>query len=490
MFSSFRSRLIATVIVLIAVTAGFVAVLSYVLVRNSLRDQLVADAVTRAEFNVTVLASSEQLAPDAGRVEFEESALADRFLLRGAGGVYVKFADGDSYASSLELLATDELLSTELQQIVDQGEFGYEFLEATDTPTLVVAARRPPAGPDFYFFSSAADVEDALSQLARVMAIAGLAILVVGALGAGLIARRVLRPVAIAGDAARSMAQGDLTVRLPAETNDELGGLAVAFNQMATSLEHQMGALVQAHDHERRFVADVSHELRTPLTALVNEAAMLKSRLDELPGTDRRIGQMLVDDVARLGTLVEDLLEVSRLDSTPASPESSDVDLPRFLEAVIADRHPAARLDISGPIGPIRTDRRSLERIVGNLLDNARSHAPEADVVVTAQVVAGELQIEVADDGPGVGVEHLHLLFDRFYKIDAARQGGSGLGLAIARQHTRRLGGDLTARPGTPHGLVFDLHVPVTESLHSGDGTEKRARQPDGDQTDHTRSAT
>lgn len=472
MFGSFRARLIVTVIVLIGVTAGFVAVLSYALVRSSLRGQLVDDAVARAEFNVTVLASAEQLPPGSGLTEFEASGLADRFLLRGSDGVYIKFADGETYASSLDLLAANESLSPELRQIVDGGEFGYEFLKESETPTLVVAARRPPSGPDFYFFYPAADVDEALSQLARVLTIAGAAILILGAMGAGLIARRVLRPVAIAGRAAGIMAEGDLSVRLPATTSDELGALALAFNQMAAALETQIGALVAAHDRERRFVADVSHELRTPLTALVNEAAMLEGRLDELPDTDRRIGRMLVDDVERLRTLVEDLLEVSRLDSAPDSPELSDVDLPRFLEAVIADRHPVARLSVSGPIGRISTDRRSLERIVGNLLDNARNHAPEAEVVVTARMAAGNLQIEVADDGPGIGVEHLHLLFDRFYKTDPSRQGGTGLGLAIARQHARRLGGDLTARPGTPRGLVFDLSLPVTESLHSGDGNE------------------
>jgi two-component system sensor histidine kinase MtrB len=484
---TFRFRLIVTVIALIGLTAGFVATLSYVLVRNSLRSQLVEDAVARAEFNVTVLASPEQLAADAGRVEFEDSALVDRFLLRGTGGVFVRFADGDMFASSLELLAADELLSSELQQIVGRGDFGYEFLD--DNSTLVVAARRPPSGPDFYFFYPAQEVSDALSQLARRLAVASGVILVIGAMGAGLIARRVLRPVAVADRAARSMAEGDLTVRLPAETEDELGGLAVSFNQMAASLEHQLNALVKAHDRERRFVADVSHELRTPLTALVNEASMLRSRLDDLPEQDRRIGRMLVDDVARLRFLVEDLLEVSRLDASPAPPDSVDVDLPRFLQAVIEDRHPVAALDIAQPIRPISTDRRSLERIVGNLLDNARHHAPGAAVSVAVRLDGEMLQIEVADNGPGVAPNELPHLFDRFFKTDSSRRGGSGLGLAIARQHARRLGGDLTARSGDP-GLIFDLSLPVTEPLRSGDLDETGAGEPEGDQDTPNRRTT
>ena len=91
------------------------------------------------------------------------------------------------------------------------------------------------------------------------------------------------------------------------------------------------------------------------------------------------------------------------------------------------------------------------------------------------------LHIEVADDGPGVAPNELPHLFDRFFKTDSSRRGGSGLGLAIARQHARRLGGDLTARPGMP-GLVFDLSLSVTEPLHSGDLDETGAGEPDGDQ--------
>jgi two-component system sensor histidine kinase MtrB len=482
MFGSFRVRLIATVIVLVAVTAGLVAVTSFVLVRNSLRSQLVDDSVARAEFNITVLASLDQLSPDADLEEFEASGLVDRFLLRGTGGVYVEFPDGDPFASSLGLLAADELLSGEIREIVDRNEYGYEFLTIDGNPTLAVGGRRQPTGPDFYFFYSAEDTDSALSQLGRVLALAGIGMLVLGALGAGMISSRVLRPVAVAGRAAGRMAEGDLSVRVPAETSDELGQMAIAFNQMAAALELQIGALLEAHDRERRFVADVSHELRTPITALVNEAAMLERRLDELPATDRRVGEMLVTDVGRLRTLIEDLLEISRLDAGSATPDASDVDLPRFLGAVIADRHPAATLLISDSMASVRTDRRSLERIVGNLLDNARRHAPDAAATVTAVVEVDMLHIDVADDGPGVAPDELPNLFDRFYKADSSRQGGSGLGLAIARQHARQLGGDLTAQPGAHAGMVFELRLPVTHSLHASDGAEIPESDPEGEE--------
>ena len=163
------------------------------------------------------------------------------------------------------------------------------------------------------------------------------------------------------------------------------------------------------------------------------------------------------------------------------------MDVRRFLAAVIADRHPAAELRMIGTIDTLRTDRRSLERIVGNLLDNARSYAQGSAVTVACSVDNGYLNIEVADEGPGVAPDALPHLFDRFYKTDSSRQGGSGLGLAIARQHAVRLDGDLAVRSAFPHGLVFVLRVPVSVSLHSGVIAEKSVAQAEGEQNDFTR---
>ncbi|MBT8199524.1 MAG: HAMP domain-containing histidine kinase [Acidimicrobiia bacterium] len=487
MFKSFRTRLIATVIALIGLTAGLVGVVSFVVVRSSLRSQLVDDSVARAEFNITVLASTDQLPADAGRAELEASRLTDRFLLRGTDGVFIEFPDGDQFASSLGLLSAGGILSSEMRQIVASGRFGYEFLSLDGVPTLAVGGRRPGTGPDFYFFYPAAGVESALSALARVLLGVGVGVTALGALAAGVIARRVLRPVAIASAAAGRMAEGDLTVRMPAETNDELGRMAIAFNSMAASLEEQIDALLSAHAREQRFTADVSHELRTPLTALVNEAAHLEGRLDELSEPDRQVGAMLVADVGRLRSLVEDLLEVSRLDAGATATDASDVDIARFLEAVIADRHPAATLSIAPTMSRVRTDQRSLERIVGNLLDNAAHHAPQASVAVTATVEDGWLRVTVEDNGPGVSDDELPHLFDRFFKTDPSRQGGSGLGLAIARQHARRLGGDVTARAGGQRGLVFSVEIPVSDSLQDGDVPENRPPQSEGEERLHTR---
>jgi two-component system sensor histidine kinase MtrB len=467
MMVGFRTRLTAALIALVALTAGATGVFAYVLVRDSLRDRLVEEAIARSEYNLAILSSNQGLDPAFRPDQFEASGLADRFF--GAEGYYIEFEGGGRVASELGLLGTAELLSDELREILDRGEIGYEFLTIDDAPALAVGFRPRPAGSVIIFFYRAEAVEDALVQLWRLLTVASFAVVLLGTVAANLVARRVLRPVAEAGWAAQSMAEGDLSVRLPVESDDEIGNWAEAFNQMATSLEQQITALQEAQEHERRFVADVSHELRTPITALVNEAAALVKHLDALSDSGRHVGEMLIGDVDRMRRLVEDLLEISRLE-TGIPVDVSVVEVEPFLDAIIAERHPGTRLRVVGIEDRVPVDRRALERIVGNLLDNAFIHASGASTTVTVSADAGVLRIAVADEGPGVADSDLDRLFDRFYKSDSAGRGGSGLGLAIARQHARHLGGDLTVRRGMARGLVFEVMVPVADLLPAGDG--------------------
>ncbi len=480
MLGSFRSRLVATVIALVAVTALAVGGLGYLLVERSLRTQLVDDSLDRTRFNVTELATTDVLPAGADREDFAASGLLDRFVLRGTDGVFVDFGDGDPFASSLAMVDTATRLSPELVALVAEGEVGYQFVELAGGPALLVGARRPEVGPDFYFEYSAAAVDGALADLRRTLVLAGLVVALLGALVAGLVARTVLRPVGAASRGAHLMAGGDLDVRLAEEGGDEMAALAVAFNEMAASLQEKIAELEDSRARERRFVGDVSHELRTPLTALVNEVALMEPHLGSLPPPARRAAEMLGGDVARLRRLVDDLLEVSRLDSDHFPPAVSTIDVTAFLGAVVAERFPEAVLTVSGR-PQVTADRLGLERVVANLLDNARTHAPGAAVTVAASIDDGVLVVEVADTGPGVPDEALPHLFDRFFMVDPSRRVGPGWGCL--------------SPPATPHaweetsprtmaaegrGMMFRLSVPVTASLPGGDGGAIPAAESEG----------
>ena len=153
--------------------------------------------------------------------------------------------------------------------------------------------------------------------------------MLLAALVGRLLARRTLEPVARASEAARLMAGGRLDTRLPAGPADEFGAWAAAFNEMADALEAKIAELVAAQERERRFTANVAHELRTPLAALVAEASLLSEQGGQLPAPARRPVELLVADVRRLRTLVDELMEISRLDAGTEPVQRRRVDVGR-----------------------------------------------------------------------------------------------------------------------------------------------------------------
>jgi two-component system sensor histidine kinase MtrB len=179
----------------------------------------------------------------------------------------------------------------------------------------------------------------------------------------------------------------------------------------------------------------------------------------------------VIHDIGRLRSLVEDLMELSRFDAAGEEVRLGPVDLVRLVRDVAAARHPDAVLELPRAPVVVESEPRRLERIVGNLLDNAREHAPGALVVarLTPDPAAGVVRIAVADRGPGVPPDRLDRIFDRFFMADPSRRGGSGLGLAIAAEHASLLGGNLRARNRAGGGLEVELVLPVTEPLPDGD---------------------
>jgi signal transduction histidine kinase len=490
---SFRRRLVVTFVGLVALTALLIGLGAYAFASLTLNQRLYDESRQQAAFNIGTL-SIELLSDTPTREEIEESRLAEAFFIRGGAETLIDFGEGDPYVSRFALSNALPVLSPELHRIVEEGGLGYQRLTIDGQPYLVMAGRRPsagpglPDGPDFYFFFDARPVDDALSQLATALLAGGVLAVLLAALVGGLLARGVMRPVGAASEAAQRIAAGDLSARLPTGGSDEFGRWAASFNRMAASLEEKVAQLQEAQSRQRRFVSDVSHELRTPLTALVNEAAMLRTHLDALPPEGRRVGELLTGDVARLRSLVADLMEISRFDASAEEIQPADLDLEAFLRAVASARAPEAELRLAG--GPlfVRTDPRRLERIVANLLDNARQHAGGDGLELAARMSGGEAVISVADRGPGVPAEQLPHLFERFYKADPSRHaGGSGLGLAIARENAELLGGSLRARAREGGGMIFELRLPVTPSLPERDGrvtaepesgTDRRVTRP------------
>jgi two-component system sensor histidine kinase MtrB len=465
-----RARLTITLVALVALTAVLLGAGAYLFVENSLRTQAVNDAAAQARFDLTVTIPNRNLPSAPTRGDLLDSDLLQTFLLRGLDTSIDPGDGGDPIISNRDLAGLVAGLPADVRRRVDAGELAYAWTAVAGRPSLVVGGRYGGSGPAFYFVHDVAAIEEALGQLRLALVIGTLALVVLALLVARVIARGVLAPVEAAGRAAERIEAGDLSARVPVTSNDEFGTWAERFNRMAAALSTSIDRLETAEARNRQFVADVSHELRTPVAALVAEASILRDHLDELPPDSRRAGELLVADVGRLRTLVDDLMEVSRFDAGAEQVAVEPVDVLALVRTVARARLPEATLVLPATPLIVDTDARRLDRILGNLLDNAREHAPGSPVEVSLATGRDGMVLAVADRGPGVPPERLPAIFDRFAKADPSRHGGSsGLGLAIAAEHASILGGYLVATNRDGGGLRMELHLPVTGSLPAGD---------------------
>jgi signal transduction histidine kinase len=447
---SLRRRLTIAFMLAVGVSAAVLAVGSYVVVRHNLLSDSVASAEKQARRNLAIAPTYLGQGPDALLAAYARNQA--EFLTAG-------IRRGRPFASSFKASAQE--VPSGLRRLVRRGDLAYERKQSGGTNYLIVGG---PAGSstELYFFFSEDDLRHELAVLRNILA-AGVAILVLLAGFAGaLLARRTLRPVGRASEAARSLAEGLLETRLPVEGRDEFGVWAQSFNEMAGALEAKIADLSAAQARERRFTADVAHELRTPLTALVGEASLLAEHLDHMPADSRRPAELLIADVARLRRLVDDLLEISRLDAGAESVHAEQVDLRSLVGATVEARGWNGRVRLDGDGLSLTSDPRRLERIVGNLVDNALEHGGK-EVAIRIGRDGEAAAVEISDDGPGIPPEHLPHIFERFYKADEARSGGgTGLGLAIARENARLLGGEIDVSSVPGEGTRFTLRLPVT----------------------------
>jgi signal transduction histidine kinase len=454
-----RRRLTLAFALTAGIAAAALAAGSFFLVREARLADSRDRALEQSRFNLVLGA---EVLPAEG-----PEALIEAYERRGRFET-VLLVDGTSYPSSLSL--GEGQVPGDLQELVAGGQLAYERTEVADTRYLVTGGQVPGSeGDEAYFFFSEEELWDDLADL-RTILLVGLGIVVVVAgLAGALLARRILAPVKRASTAAHSLAEGLLDTRLPVESSDEFGLWATSFNEMAAALETKIEALSEAQARERRFTADVAHELRTPLTAIVNEASLLAEHIERMPADARRPAELLVEDVKRLRDLVEDLLEISRLEAGTQPVREERVDLGSLVDTALRSRGWRERVRLDALEVVLVTDPRRVERIVVNLIGNALEHGGR-DVGVRVGADGVGAFVEVSDRGPGIAREDLPHLFDRFYKADPARTSrGTGLGLAIALENARLLGGDVEVWSEAGAGARFTLRLPVTKPLPGGE---------------------
>lgn len=441
---SLRFRIIATFVLASALLAGVLSAATLLTVRRFLDDQRVRSSTRQTLF--AVLFAREFL---ASRPDVAE--LVSKLQIRQSFDAMVTRQD-QWYSTSLEL--TPDVVPDGLRSLVERESFGYQVASGVGDHLLVYGTPLPPRGVDLYLFFPLEDIDRTMSLLARVLAVSGVIVVGVAAVFARRVGTRILYPLSAVSSAAQRMAEGLLETRVDTVSADELGQLAASFNRMAEALHDMI-------QRDRQFVAAVSHELRTPLAALHAAGEVLTRFRDKLPPEGREALDLIGEDLVSLRQLVEELMEVSELDSGRAVVRVEDVQLWTFMETLLQRRHREAAMVGADPI--VATDKARLERIVGNLVDNAFTHGEGRDVRVRIAEENAHCLVTVSDRGPGIDPEDQHHLFERFYKPDQSRtreRGGVGLGLAIAQENARILGGTLevSSRPG--EGASFTLRLP------------------------------
>jgi signal transduction histidine kinase len=267
------------------------------------------------------------------------------------------------------------------------------------------------------------------------------------------LARGMTSPLREMAQAARAMSRGDYERRVTASSRDEVGELARAFNAMAAEL-------AEVDRMRRDLIANVSHELRTPITAL---RAALENMIDGVEPPDPTKLRTMLDQVERLGRLVTQLLDLSKLESGAVPLHRNVFTLRPLLEGAVreAELHApgGVRLVVDAEASlALDADAERIHQVVSNLVENAVRHSPPGGVVsVSARRENGHVKIEVTDDGPGVPAGEEERIFERFYRADTARtrsDGGTGLGLAIARWIVDMHGGEIKVVPGSSRMVV------------------------------------
>ncbi len=391
---------------------------------------------------------------------------------------------------------TIELVPVELRRRMDRSSrnprndtaSGWQIARDGSGSRLVIGIRLPSVSATFYEISSLADLDGSLRNLGRALTLAALASTAGAAIVGRSVSRRVVRPLRHVAVAAGDIASGRLETRLELTGDSDLDPLVISFNDMAASLQTRI-------EREARFASDVSHELRTPLTALTAAVELLEGGRDELSERNQKIVDVLGNQSRHFRRLVLDLLEISRFDANAAELVAEVFDLPSFVQQLVSLQGSTAEVDASGLHHPeVRLDKRRVERIVANYLQNAANYANGAvrvelrdgasfpvEIVSTSTILGsgsetptGEdsrepsrrIIIAVEDRGPGIGAEDRELLFERFRRGAAHQRGsgvkGTGLGLALVAAHAQLHGGRawVEERPGGGARFCAELVEP------------------------------
>jgi signal transduction histidine kinase len=433
-----RGKLGATIVVAVAITI----LISYALIgfalRNSPRDSEAIDALALARR----IASGELAEPPAGTMVVRRSVTGEVIVEGENLGVLPAPPDTPGRVPRWGVI----------------GNNVWASIPSDEGGSLIVLYPSPTRGSLGRLSATLGFLQSVWWQFLLAGGIAAVIALVM----ARWLARGMTQPLRDMAEAARRMETGDYTTRVYTATRDEVGQLAAAFNRMSRELEN-------LETSRRELVANVSHELKTPITAI---RAHLENLLDGVEEPDTETLQVMLSQSERLGRLVEQLLDLSKLESGDVPLRRERVSLAPLVSQVMseievasADRDVNVSSDLPADLPPVEADSERVHQVIFNLVDNAVRFTPEGgEVRIEAHRHNGSIEVRVADTGVGIPPEALPRLFERFYRVDPARargDGGTGIGLAIARSVVEAHGGTIRAESEPGRGSTFTFDLPI-----------------------------
>lgn len=430
---------------LTALAAGLgLAVATYAVARSFLIDQRQETARTQAFANAKIVRDQLLVEP-----QFDP-----RNLRTESGGFPVLVLDGVQYTADVNYSL--EAFPPELRTLVAQGESAQQRFEYLGDPYVAVGVAMPGVNAQYLEAFPMTSTERNLRLIARAMLVgSGVTMLLAGFLG-WWASRRLLRPLSRVAAAAGSIAAGGLDARMSPENDPDLERLARSFNDMADAVQTRL-------EREARFASDVSHELRSPITALTAAVEVLDGRREDLPDRTQQALDVVVSQVRRFDHMVMDLLELSRIDAGSTELHREEVEVQDLIPR-IAQRYGfgGVPIDIDPKLPELaKLDKLRFERILANLLENAREHGGGPVRVGIDKQGRNSMVLTVDDAGPGVARGERSRIFERFARGSAARHRvGTGLGLALVAEHAHAHGGEAWVEDRPGGGARFKVSFP------------------------------
>jgi heavy metal sensor kinase len=486
MLDSVRVRLTLWYSIVLALVLTLLAVLTYFSYwRNtSLRTDSNISELSDAFVTTFNAEIADESGPDGIRNAARESMLEHRFrstyfvIVDSAGNVLQSSLDLPRVANSKEELTPDFFSSDSFRSLVSAASNAGELrtIHAPGTNSAFRAQARPLViGGRAYKLVVLQSLHPQVEMMEDIRATFLWAIpiaLLLAALGGYFLARKSLAPVSAMASQARTMSAADLHNRLAVSNErDELGQLAITFNQLLARLE-------ASFEQQRRFMADASHELRTPVAILRGETEVTLSQPERTPTEYREALAILRDESQRLAHIIEDLFTLTRADAGQYPLAFRDAYLDEIAsEALVRARSLALAKNITltsaiEPDLPISADEALLARMFLNLLDNAIKYSPPGSTVnLTCRRENDPYVVSISDNGPGIPADLQARIFERFFRADKARSrsegetGGAGLGLSIARWIAEAHHGRLELERSDSSGSTFTATLPATPGV-------------------------